>query len=289
MNLHHAYLQTMLRIADSDFDIVHNNSLHYLPPVMAHAISCPMVTALHTPPFPSLQSAVRLSSNHHRGYYTAVSAHLSRTWKPYTDHSYVIHNGIRTGDWSFSPQAETGTAFWLGRFCPEKGPHLAIQAAKRAGYRLRLAGAIYDRDYYRREIAPLLGDGVEYIGHLSHTQLATEIGRAQCGLFSSVWDEPFGLVLPEMLACDTPVVAFDSGAAAEVISPECGIIVPKGDVAAMATAMQQTRFIDREQCRLRAAADFPIERMIADYERLYERLIAATPVRSVGRDRAQVA
>ena len=272
VNLFHAYMEVMMHIQRGDYDIVHNNSLHFLPLSMAHTLPCPMVTALHTPPFPSLQSGAILAKPYLGNQFVSVSAHLGEVWSDYVQHYRVVHNGIRIANWTFSERARPKTAVWFGRFCPEKGPEYAIAAARRAGYHLKMAGSIYDQAYFDREIAPLLGEDVEMVGHLNHRQLSDLIGSAEVGLFTSTWDEPFGLVLPEMLACGTPVVAFDSGAASEIITAKCGVIVNKFDTNAMAAALPLAGTLSRTDCRQRAVEAFPISRMIDGYERMYQRL-----------------
>lgn len=269
----HAYMEILTTIKHGDFDIVHNNSLHFLPLSIAHTLGCPMVTTLHCPPFASLRSGVILARPYLGNQFVAVSESVAEQWHDDITSCKVVHNGIQVDRWEPTERAEPNTAFWYGRFCPEKGPEYAIQAAKRAGYKLRLAGSIYDHDYFQREIEPLLDADIAYIGHLDHQHICREVGRASVGLFTSTWDEPFGLVLPEMLACGTPIVSFDSGAAGEILDETCGIIVPKRDIEAMAAAMPRAAALDRADCRRRAARDFPIQRMISDYEKVYERLV----------------
>ena len=272
INKFHAYMDIVTTIQRGDFDIVHNNSLHFLPLALAHTLGCPMVTTLHCPPFPSLQSGVILARPYLGNQFVAVSQSIAEQWQNDITHCKVIHNGIQVDRWHASTEGEPGTAFWFGRFCPEKGPEYAIEAAKAAGYKLRLAGSIYDRAYFDKEVAPRLDENITYIGHLDHKDVCSEAGRASVGLFTSTWDEPFGLVLPEMLACGTPIVSFDSGAAKEILDDSCGIIVPKRDVAAMAAAIPEAAKLDRSACRRRAEFHFPIGRMISDYERLYQKL-----------------
>jgi glycosyltransferase involved in cell wall biosynthesis len=279
VNKFHAYMEILTAIQRGDFDIVHNNSLHFLPLSIAHTLGCPMVTTLHCPPFASLRSGVMLARPYLGNQFVAVSESTASQWTDDITHCRVIHNGIQVDRWRYSGEGEAGTAFWFGRFCPEKGAEYAIYAARRAGYRLRLAGSIYDRGYFDRKVAPLLGGGIEYIGHLDHEEICREVGRAAVGLFTSTWDEPFGLVLPEMLACGTPVVSFDSGAAGEILDETCGIIVPKRDTAAMAGAMDRAAALDRAACRRRAERYFPVGRMISDYEKLYEKLTPQLPDR----------
>ena len=271
----HIYQEIMSDIRENNFDVVHNNSLHYIPLMQSKQLPCPMVTVLHTPPFASMQSAATYTKFHRNADFLSVSEHTKRVWSPYLRSSRTVHNGIDLRKWDFSAEPiNNKLAVWVGRFCPEKAPHLAIYAAIKAGYHLQLAGSVYDKLYFEDMVEPYLDHPlITYLGNLSHRELAVRIGKASVGLFTSTWDEPFGLVLTEMLACGTPIVAFDSGAAKEVICEECGIIVPKGDVEAMAAAIPQAAAINREDCRRRVRENFTLEHMIKGYESAYLRAI----------------
>lgn len=271
----HDYSFILRDIVSKEYDLVHNNCLHFLPLAQVHTIPAPVVTTLHTPPFSSLQAGValaRLATNHH---FVAVSHHLAEVWKPFVGRvAEVVHNGIDLDTWAGETYpAYLRTAVWTGRICPEKGLEYAIDAAAQAGFKLVIAGAIYDSDYYLEKIVPRLGERAVYLGHLNHAELRPIISMSQCGLFTSTWDEPFGLVITEMLACGTPVVAFDSGAASEIIATSVGKIVPKGDVNAMALAMPKTTGINRWTCRAYVRKRFSCQRMVDHYEAFYKRVV----------------
>jgi glycosyltransferase involved in cell wall biosynthesis len=165
LDVHHAYLRLMLDLADDRdrFDVVHNNSLHYLPIAMASALPMPVITTLHTPPTPWLESAMQCRTGS-RVRFTAVSAHTARAWRLLVPEARVVRNGVDTRQWSPGPGGND--LVWSGRIVPEKDPETAIRAARAAGRRLRVAGPISDPRYFRARIAPLLGDGIEYAGHL---------------------------------------------------------------------------------------------------------------------------
>jgi UDP-glucose:tetrahydrobiopterin glucosyltransferase len=254
-----------------DYDVVHNNTIHFLPPLLAQGLAAPMVTTLHTPPYKSHRLTARLTkqiTNHH---YAAISHFLGRQWLPFIGENYtVIHNGLDPAAWPYSATPEPKTAIWYGRFTPEKGAEYAIAAARAAGYRLTLAGPVYDQAYFDRAVAPELDDTVQYVGHLKQAELAELVGRSAVGIITSVWDEPFGLVFAEMLACGTPVAGFDSGAAAEIVTPEVGVLVAKYDVQALAQVLGEVeRSRDRARCRQRAEEAFPIGAMVDRYLAIY--------------------
>jgi glycosyltransferase involved in cell wall biosynthesis len=270
MQDHHAYLALMLRLSGDlaeSFDVVHNHSLHFLPVAMASVVRTSMITTLHTPPTPWLESAVRAGAPH-RMRFVAVSAHTAQTWQPIVPDVSVIANGV---DWRRWPVGRGGGGLiWFGRLTPEKAPHLAVAAARKANLGLRLAGPIHDARYFARHVEPLLGPGAVYLGHLRQSALADEVGSAEATLVTPCWDEPYGLVVAESLACGTPVVAFERGGVPEILTDECGEVVPPGDVVAMAAAALRARGLSRSAC-VRRARDFcDVQRMVDDYVELYE-------------------
>lgn len=262
---HHAYLTLMLHLSRSqDFDVVHNNSLHHLPVAMASAVTTPMVTTLHTPPTPWLESAIQTGPC--PVTFVAVSEHTARAWRDSAS-PLVIRNGIDLDLWPEGPGG--GPAIWFGRLVPEKGADLAIRAARAARLELELVGPIADRDWFDQQIRPHLGDDVRYLGHLDHAALAGRVGAASVTLVTPRWDEPYGLVVAESLACGTPVAGFDRGGVGEVPAPDCAVLVDTDDVAALAAAALQARGLSRTRARARAVSACSVEQMIDAYERLY--------------------
>lgn len=266
---HHAYLQLMLGLRDRDFDLVQNNSLHYLPIAMADVLPAPLVTTLHTPPTPWIESAAGVGPLWSTTTFVSVSEHNAAGWTRIPV-SQVITNGVDLDAWPYRPTAgDPGLAVWSGRIVPEKGPHLAIEAAHAAGIRIHLAGPA-DPTYLRREVLPRLRDGDELLGHLPQARLAEVVGRAGVVLCTPCWDEPFGLVVAEALACGTPVAAFDRGAMSEILTTRTGRLAPPGDVPALAAAAAEARRLDRADCRRRVEEAFSLDIMLDRYERLYE-------------------
>ncbi|MEU5902035.1 MULTISPECIES: glycosyltransferase [Streptomyces] len=267
---HHAYLSLMLDLArdgEHRFDVVHNNSLHYLPVAMASALRVPVITTLHTPPTPWLESAIQ-SHDVCPVVFTAVSQYTASAWHPVVPEARVVRNGIDTDFWRPGPGGSD--LAWSGRIVPEKGPHLAIRAARAAGVPLKLAGPVSDERYYEEEVAPLLGDGAEYVGHLDRHGLAELLAHSAAALVTPSWDEPYGLVVAEALACGTPVCGFDRGALAEILTPACGLLAPPGDVAALAALIPRVMELDRGEARRRAERFCSLGRTADAYTRLYE-------------------
>jgi glycosyltransferase involved in cell wall biosynthesis len=269
MRDHHAYLTLMLELAADPgrFDVIHNHSLHYLPIAMAPALSTPMVTTLHTPPTPWLESAMT-AAPHPRC--VAVSGHTARLWEHVLGPTPVVRNGVRIEHW---PEGTGGTDLvWFGRLVPEKGAHLAIEAARLAGKPLRLAGPRSDEHYFTTMIEPALDDQIRYVGHLGHSALAELVGSSAATLVTPMWDEPYGLVVAESLACGTPVASFDRGGIPEIVGTDGGILVPPGDVAALASAALAAARYDRCSVRQRALTHCSEDAMMEQYHVLYSEM-----------------
>ncbi len=128
-----------------------------------------------------------------------------------------------------------------------------MAAARQAGIPLTLFGTVEDPAYWQAEVAPLLGGGIRYGGHLRAAALAAELGRASLFLFTPCWDEPFGLVAIEAMACGLPVASLDRGAAREVIA-EAGVFAAPDDADALARAIPAALAIDRRVPRDRVMA-----------------------------------
>jgi len=263
-----AYLAACRRIAEGGFDVVHNNSLHRFPLERRWTEQTPTVTSLHVPPYDALHHFVRVSPGP-RHHLTVTSGPQASAWfgdRPPASVS-VLHNGIDPALWGFTPRGD-GEAVWCGRITRTKGPHLAVRAARLAQVRLTLFGPIEDQAYWQSEIAPWLGPDIAYGGHLPAEQLAPALGRASVSLFTPCWDEPFGLVAAEAMACGLPVAAFDRGAAREVIG-DAGAFAPADDPVALADAIVRAGRIDRRLPRRRVMELFTHQHWLESCEDLY--------------------
>jgi glycosyltransferase involved in cell wall biosynthesis len=234
----------------------------------------PMVTTFHTPPFCWLESGVRLCSAEDHAF-VAVSKSVAALWDHVAKADEVILNGIDLQKFAFHPVPdEAGYLVWYGRIVPEKGLHFAIEAARLIGLPLRIAGPILDEEYYRIRIAPQLGADAVHVGHLAHSELARLVGGARAFLCTPMWDEPYGLVIAEALACGVPVAAFERGAIPEILDAACGVLATPDDVASLAAAGLAALSLDRRACRQRAERICDVGQMVAGYEALYRRQIA---------------
>jgi glycosyltransferase involved in cell wall biosynthesis len=265
---HHAYQDCLQKIDDFEFDVVFNNSLHYVPITFAGMIDTPVLTVLHTPPFFEMINAMAALQKRGGGNYCTVSRANAASWAELAPHCHVIPNGIDLHAWCPTDDAIGEHALWTGRLVPDKGLHLAMDAARLAGIPLRIAGRILDQTYFDKQIAPRLNHQAIYLGHLPRTALINEVSRASVSLVTPCWDEPFGLVVAESLASGTPVAGFARGAIPELLTPETGALAPPGDVNRLANALLDARKLSREACRSHALANWGVDRMISRYEGL---------------------
>ena len=285
---HHAMLSLMTALArgaHGRFDVVHNHSLHYLPVAMSPAVDAAHLTTLHAPPTPWQESAFACLPPHDQPAAVTVSETNRAAWRAALPGCRVVPNGVDLRRWRFSASGDAGLAVWAGRVVPEKGPHLAIDAARAAGLRLRLVGPAHDAAYFEAEIRPRLGPDVDLVGHATHAELSRHYGAAGVALSTARWEEPYGLTLVEALACGTPVAAFARGAAPGLVAPETGRLARPDDAADLARAAREARGLSRAACRRWAEAHASEDAMVTRYLGLYRRLAAE---RSAGAHRPAV-
>lgn len=195
-----------------------------------------------------------------------------------------IYHGIAADRFAPVDQPTGDYVAYCGRIIQPKGLHLAIAAARRAGRHLKIIGKHYSghKDHYWREqILPQLGDDVEYLGFINDDIRKQEfLGNARALIVPSLFDEPFGMVAIEALACGTPVIGLHSGALPEIIDKQSGIVVPQAreqteTVEALAKAIGDISRIKRRDCRAAFEARFTMERMCREHQEVYQKLMAA--------------
>ena len=169
---------------------------------------------------------------------------------------------------------------FLGRMSSDKGCHRAVEVAQAAGVPLKIAGKMREpaeREYFETYVAPHLGDGIEYLGETSHGKKVALLQNARATLFPIEWEEPFGLVMIESMACGTPVIATRWGAVPEVIEHgRSGIVVD--DYRQMAGALADADRLEPLECRRYVEERFSAERMVRDYEVAYTSVLEEASV-----------
>jgi glycosyltransferase involved in cell wall biosynthesis len=255
--------------AGEAFDIIHYH-VDYLHFPVSRRTAVPQVTTLHG----RLDLADLAPLYREFGDMPLVSiSDDQRKPLPWVRWEATVHHGVPAD--LYRPQEKPGDYLaFLGRISPEKRLDRAIEIARRAGMRLRVAAKVdkADHDYFRDCIQPLLGaPHVEFIGEIGEADKQAFLGNARALLFPIDWPEPFGLVMLESLACGTPIIAYRRGSVPEVLQDGVtGFLVE--DVAAAAAAVHRLSAVDRRQCRQAFEARFSATRMALDYLDVYSRL-----------------
>jgi glycosyltransferase involved in cell wall biosynthesis len=257
-------------------DVVHMHGIDfhaYLPPP-----GPPVLATLHLPPEwypPDVFRPARPDTFLH-----CVSASQRARCPAGANLLPDVQNGVAL-DALQARHVKRGFALALGRICPEKGFHIALDAAKRAGSALLLAGETFRYEtheaYFAHEIAPRLDRMRRFIGPLGLQRKRRFLTAARCVLIPSLVPETSSLVAMEALACGTPVIAFPSGALPEIVEHgRTGFIVC--DEQAMAEAIHAAATIEPEVCRQVARQRFSLEHTVERYFALYRQLARRGPV-----------
>jgi glycosyltransferase involved in cell wall biosynthesis len=194
-----------------------------------------------------------------------------------------VSNGIRVKDFPFSDRPGDYLLL-LGRVSAQKGVHHAVEVARRTGKRLLIAGKVVkeDQKYLDKYLWPYVdNDQIKYLGLVSYREKMPLLRNALALLSPLCYLEAFGLNLAEAMACGTPVLAFDRGAAAEVVEDGVtGFILPPDDVEAMAAAVERVTGLDRTACRKRVEESFTVDKMVEGYEAAYRKLLSLSHSKS---------
>jgi len=187
----------------------------------------------------------------------------------------IIYNGIDLSHFKFNKKG--GDHFvWIARMNKHKGVENAIAAAEKLGIRLLLAGRIdpTQTEYFDTYIKPHLNEKIKYVGELTEEQLSDFYGPAKACLYPIEWEEPFGLVVVESMACGTPVIAYRRGSMPELIEDGKTGFVIDSNLNLLIEAMKKIDQIDRKQVRQQVEEKFSKERMVNDYEKAYYELLS---------------
>lgn len=268
---HHIRLMDLVFREAHRFDVIHFHCDYVHFPLLRYQRT-PTITTLHgmlrrhdvTALFQSYPDVPLVSISDHQ-----------RTPIPWANWQATVYHGLPLELHTFREAPEDYLLF-IGRISPEKRLDRAIEIARRAGRRLKVAAKIYDEDraYYQREIEPVLETSqafVEFVGEVGGKDKDDLIGHAHALLFPIDWPEPFGLVMIEALACGTPVVAWRNGSVPEIVDHgRTGFIVDNLEDAVRAVA--NVRHLNRAACRASFADRFQAARMASRYEGVYRRL-----------------
>jgi glycosyltransferase involved in cell wall biosynthesis len=261
----------------SRFDLIHQHSF-WSGLVGAMHLPVPVVHTLHRSFTEQMRRLYEPIAD--RVWFVALSE-AQRRAMPNLRYAGVVHNGIRPERYPLSEIKEDFLLF-LGRTNPDKGPRRAVEAARAAGKPLVMSVKMaepVEEDHWRDEVEPLLGEDVTVLSEIGHDRKVDLLQRARAVLFPIGWEEPFGLVMAEAMACGTPVIATPRGAVPEVIEDGVtGFVVPvDGYADATAGVVKRLGEIDPKACRRRVEDLFTVDRMLDGYERVYRRVISDSP------------
>lgn len=209
-------------------------------------------------------------------------SHSQRGPLPQAQWMGTVYHGLPAN--LFQPGTGAGGYLaFLGRMSPEKGPVAAIEIARRAGMKLKMAAKVdkADLEFFKTEVEPLLDHPlIEFIGEINEEQKQSFLGNAAALLFPINWCEPFGMVMIESMACGTPVIAFPGGSVPEVVaSGFSGFIV--NTVEEAVSAVEKLPLISRAEVRAYFEGRFLASRMAKDYVEIFENLVRRHDNRSL--------
>jgi UDP-glucose:tetrahydrobiopterin glucosyltransferase len=172
----------------------------------------------------------------------------------------ALGKGIDLNLYTFVPQPTTQSLAWVGRISPEKGLTDAVAATAALNIPLKIAGLIQDEAYWQEILHQYPQAPLEYLGFLPTAGLQAMLGQCQGFLMTPHWEEAFGNVTIEALACGVPVIAYRIGGLPDIIAPgKTGYLVEPGDVQGLMNAIGQLDALDRYQCRAQVAAHYSLE------------------------------
>jgi glycosyltransferase involved in cell wall biosynthesis len=250
-----------------EFDVI-SNQFDFLPLAFSRLVSTPVVTTVHG--FSSERIVPVYQAYDDIAHYVSIS---DSDRHPSLTYDATIHHGIELDRFSVGA-GDGGYLLFLGRIHPDKGTAVAIDVARRSGLPLVIAGVVHDQAYFDAEVAPHIGvDGISYVGPVGPVDRDRLLGGAAALLHLIDFAEPFGLSVVESLAAGTPVVAYSLGSMPELLRDGVtGWLVAGADEAVDAVAKLDR--LDRAACRIDAVTRFSAARMVADYERLFARVIS---------------
>lgn len=247
-----------------EFDLIHNH-YDFLPLTYSRLVSTPVLTTIHGFSSPGILPVYR---KYRDGFYVSIS---DADRAPGLNYLATIYNGIRLEQFSFKEKPGDYLVF-LGRIHRDKGVHLAIEAGKRAGMKLIIAGLIQDEDYFEHEVRPHVdGRQIVFIGPVGPMERNELLGGAYALLHLVTIPERFGLTIVESMACGTPVIGMDLGSVREIIDVETGFLVSSMDEAV--EALDRVPHIRREACRRKVESKFTDGIMAENYLKVYRQIV----------------
>lgn len=253
------------------YDLIH--AFHLVPKLLpfVNLIKTPVAFTFHDPLDTKWHDAIKRCPWKNKAHYISISNNQRKTM-PDLNYSGTVYNGIDVNRFEFSGKPGDYLAF-LGRYNYEKGIDVAVSVARKLGEKLKLAGSVWGNGIYAERVEPYLKKGeIDNAGYLPKEKISGFLGQARALLFPIRWQEPFGLVMIEAMACGTPVIAFKNGSVPEIVKHgKTGFIVENEEE--MIDAVKNIGKIKRENCRKHVVENFTIDKMVQRYERVYEKIL----------------
>ncbi|RQP09557.1 glycosyltransferase family 4 protein [Parapedobacter defluvii] len=259
------HISQVMESAD-EFDLIHNH-FDFLPLSFSRLISKPMITTIHGFSSPKIIPVYK-KYNDTCAYVSISNADRS----PELDYLATVYNGIDVSQFEYVENPDD-YLLYFGRIHPEKGPHTAIEVARRTGRRLILAGLVQDEHYFETDVSPYIdGSQIQYVGNVGPEERSQLLGNAAALLHLINFEEPFGLSVAEAMLCGTPVIAFDRGSMSELIlHGETGFL--SSHVDQVIRFIDQLPSISRARCAQWAHEQFSQDRMVDRYIEVYKELL----------------
>lgn len=253
----------------SEFDVIHDHTSLF-GAGLANLSSTPVLMTLH--------GAINEIGKKHFTLFQNPSlvpiSNAQKSFAPGLNYTDTIYNGINFDGYPYGEKAEPFLLF-VGRICPEKGVHIAIEVAEKTGLPLIIAAKYeptINKDYFEKLIKPKLSEKIQWIGEVDAETRNELFSKALVSLHPVTWPEPFGLTLAEAMACGCPVIAFNQGSIPEVIwNEKTGFVV--SNAQEMVTAVGKIETISRDFCRMYSRSAFNAKRMTDRYEEQYLKLV----------------
>jgi glycosyltransferase involved in cell wall biosynthesis len=274
---HKMRLWKLLHQHRREFDVVHDFfRTAYLLPILPYRVAKLISYAC-----PLNSGTIRMTDflGGRSIHYSVCGRHMLNQLNKNVDRSkwHVVYNPIDVAPYTLTIQPDSSDPYlvFLSRLMEAKGAHRAIEVAKLTGKRLVIAGNVQpsDRPYFESRVKPFIdGKQIQFVGAVDNAAKNKLLGNAEAMLFPIEWEEPFGLVVGEAMACGTPVLAFNRGAMKEIIDPgKTGILC--ASVAEMATAVGKIGSLDRKACRASIESRFSPDMIATDYEKIYMEML----------------
>jgi glycosyltransferase involved in cell wall biosynthesis len=254
------------------YDVVHSFSrLAYLSLVLPLGAKC-IMSYQREPTLGQIAKAGKLALKNNL-WFTGCSNYISNQIKSVAT-AFTVYNGVPLPTYQFNPAPDPETLIFLGRIEPIKGTHLAIEVAKKTNKKLIIAGNIPHeyQNYFDKQIKPELNERITYVGSVNDRQKNELLGNAAAFLMPIEWDEPFGIVMTEAMACGTPVIGLRRGAVPEVVKNEkTGYIC--NNIDELIQGVERIGNIDRSLVRKDLEERFSSTVIAGEYLSLYHQFI----------------